>query len=201
MLPGFKTDTKNNIFKQDIVDPNCCYLNKYKRTLGRSFYEKSSSNNDIVKYYKYKDDFACEIILHEYLSQKRITTDFDIDIKNQTLNYILNDNICLYNYLETCNNYSMLRVLTNELFAFVSTFKKYNFIHGNLHIYNIFINPKTFKLYIIDFTHTRLVQKHHYINDQDLYSLYKSLHNYFTQKGDHKSLLYLKSVGLTYIDI
>jgi hypothetical protein len=201
MLTRFKTDIKDNIFKQDIVDPNCCLLNKWRGTLGTCFYERDWYNNNIVKYYKNKDDFACEIILNEYLLKKKITTDFDIDIKNQTLSYILDDNICLYNYLENCNNYSTLRVLTNELFAFVNNFKKYHFIHGNLHIYNIFINPKTLKLRIIDFTHTRLIQKHNYINDEDLYSLYKSLHNYFTQKDDQKSISYLQLVALTYIAI
>lgn len=193
-----KTSTKNNIFKQDNVDPECCLLNKWKGTFGTTFYEKAG-NNHFVKYYTNDDDFACEIILHQYLSNKKITIDFDIDLKNKTLSYILNNKISLYNYLQTHKDYSMLQVLLNELFAFVHNFKKYNFTHGNLHIANIFINPKTFKLYTIDFTHSHLLPKQGSLNNKDLNSLYKSLKKYFTQKIDCKSILYLDSLMSTYI--
>ena len=45
----------------------------------------------------------------------------------------------------------MLRVLSNELFAFVNNFKKYNFIHGNLHIDNIYINIQDmYQFFVID---------------------------------------------------
>ena len=46
-----KTSTKNNIFKQDIIDSECCLLNKWKGTFGTTFYEKAG-NNHFVKYYK-----------------------------------------------------------------------------------------------------------------------------------------------------
>jgi hypothetical protein len=184
------TTTDNNIFKQDIIDPECCLLNKCLGTIN-SFYEKNWDNNNIVKYYKDKDNFATEIILHYYLSNKRITTDFDINLKNKKLSYILDGKISLYNYLETCNHYGILRVLSNELFAFVNNFKKHDFVHGNLHIGNIFINPQKLTLCIIDFTHAYLVPNKSAIDNKDLDSLYKLLHKYFTQKGDRKSLLYL----------
>lgn len=195
-----KTDIKNNIFKQDIVDPECCLLNRWKKTFGTDFYEKNWNNNNIVKYYKDENNFATEIILHQYLSNKKITIDFKFNLQNKQLIYILDDKISLYNYLETCNDYSMLRVLSNELFAFVTKFKKYNFVHGNVHIANIFVNPKTLKLYIIDFTHSRFLQKKGQNSSvqQDLNSLYKSLKKYFTQKRDNKSLLYLNSLFLNY---
>lgn len=200
LTKNFKTDVNNNIFKQDIIDPECCLLNKY---LGKrnSFYEKAWDNNNIVKYYKDENNFATEIILHQYLSNKKITTKFDIDLQNKKLSYILDGKISLYNYLETCNHYGMLRVLSNELFAFVNNFKKHDLIHGNLHIGNIFINPKKLTLCIIDFTHSYLVplSERNSINNQDLNSLYKLLHTYFTQKKYHKSLLYLDSLILNYI--
>lgn len=195
MLKNSKTDIKNNIFKQDIVDPECCLLNKCLGTRN-SFYEKESTS--IVKYYKDEHNFATEIILHQYLSNKKITTDFDIDLKNKKLSYILDGKISLYNYLETCNESDgLLRVLSNELFAFVNNFKKYDFVHGNLHIGNIFINPKKLTLCIIDFTHAYLVPcrtNRFAIDNKDLNSLYKLLHKYFTQKGDCKSLLYLDNL-------
>jgi hypothetical protein len=184
------TTTDNNIFKQDIIDPECCLLNKCLGTRN-SFYEKNWDNNNIVKYYKDKDNFATEIILHYYLSNKRITTDFYIDLKNKKLSYILDGKISLYNYLETCNHDGLLRILSNELFAFVNNFRKHDFVHGNLHIGNIFINPQKLTLCIIDFTHAYLVPNKSAIDNKDLDSLYKLLHKYFTQKGDRKSLLYL----------
>ena len=191
MLKNPKTDIKNNIFKQDIIDPECCLLNKCLGTRN-SFYEKESTS--IVKYYKDEHNFATEIILHQYLSNKKITTDFDIDLKNKKLRYILNGKISLYNYLETCNHDGLLRVLSNELFAFVNNFKKHDLVHGNLHIGNIFINPKKLTLCIIDFTHAYLVPCRFAIGNKDLDSLYKLLHKYFTQKGDCKSLLYLDNL-------
>jgi len=198
MYKTIKTETENNIFKQDIVDTDCYLLNKYNGYfLQNSFYEKHCNN--IVKYYTDDDNFACEIILHQYLSNKRITLDFDIDLENRTLHYIINNKISLYNYLQKCKNYTMLRVLLNELFSFVNTFKKHNFFHGNLHIGNIFINANTFVLYTIDFTQSHLLQKQNTITDEDLYSLYKSLNTYFTQVSDRKSILYLQSLISTYI--
>lgn len=197
LIKNSKTDIKNNIFKQNIIDPECCLLNKCLGTRN-SFYEKESTN--IVKYYKDENNFATEIILHHYLSNKKITTDFDIDLKNKKLSYIIDGKISLYNYLETCNHYGKIRVLSNELFAFVNNFKKYNFVHGNVHIANIFVNPKTLKLYTIDFTHSRFLPKQGTLQteksfiQQDLNSLYKSLKKYFTQKGDCKSLLYLDNL-------
>lgn len=194
MLKNSKTDIKNNIFKQDIIDPECCLLNKCLGTRN-SFYEKESTS--IVKYYKDEHNFATEIILHQYLLNKKITTDFDIDLKNKKLRYILNGKISLYNYLETCNHDGLLRVLSNELFAFVNNFKKHDLVHGNLHIGNIFINPKKLTLCIIDFTHAYLVPcrtNRFDIDNKDLNSLYKLLHKYFTQKGDCKSLLYLDNL-------
>ena len=207
LIKNSKTDIKNNIFKQDIIDPECCLLNKCLGTRN-SFYEKESTS--IVKYYKDEHNFATEIILHQYLSNKKITTDFDIDLKNKKLSYIIDGKISLYNYLETCNESDgLLRVLSNELFAFVNNFKKYDFVHGNLHIGNIFINPKKLTLCIIDFTHAYLVPcrtngfaigkvpcrtNGFGIDNKDLNSLYKLLHKYFTQKGDCKSLLYLDNL-------
>jgi len=43
-------------------------------------------------------------------------------------------------------------LIINELFAYINTFKKYNFIHGNLHIDNIFIEIVDNQLffYVID---------------------------------------------------
>lgn len=206
MLKKLKTSIKNNIFKQDIVDQQCCSLNKWKKTFGTTFYERSIdtlNNNHFVKYYTNEHDFACEIILHQYLLKKKITIDFDIDLKNKTLSYIPNNKISLYCYLQTYNDHSMLQVLLNELFAFVYNFKKYNFSHGNLHIANIFINPKTFKVYTIDFTHSHLLPKQctNSSVQQDLNSLYKSLKKYFTQKRDCKSILYLDSLMSNYLAV
>lgn len=196
LIKNSKTDIKNNIFKQNIIDPECCLLNKCLGTRN-SFYEKESTN--IVKYYKDENNFTTEIILHQYLLNKKITTDFDIDLKNKKLSYIIDGKISLYSYLETCNEPDgLLRVLLNELFAFVNKFKKYNFVHGNLHIANIFVNPKTLKLYTIDFTHSRFLPKQGTSVQQDLNSLYKSLKKYFTQKRDNKSLLYLDSFKKTF---
>ena len=48
-------------------------------------------------------------------------------------------------------NPNHIHLIINEAFAFVNTFKKYNFIHGNLHIDNIYINIQDmYQFFVID---------------------------------------------------
>lgn len=194
-----KTPIKNNIFTQDVVNKNCRLLNKYNGSLlQNSFYEMENSN--IIKYYRNDDEFSCELILHQYLSNKNITLDFDIDLQNKTLCYNITNEISIHDYLESCNNYPTIIILLNELFGFINTFKKYHLLHGNLHIHNIYINPTTLVMYAIDFTNSKLYLKSEPIElvYHDFYTIYHSLNTYFTKKSDHKSLEYMKSLLLNY---
>lgn len=204
------TYDKPNIFKQDIIHPECKFLNKYKDDLiGNCFYDKDNNKN-ILKYFTNQHDFECEAILHLYLLNKRITTEFDLG-DNKLLYYVTNNKISLYTYLEQSGNH-LSHVLLNELFAFVNTFKKSDFIHGNLHIHNIFINPINIKFYAIDFTNSIILQKHQkgqaleFLEYWDFFTLYKSLLKYYSDKpnnklykSNHKSVDYLQKLIVNYI--
>jgi hypothetical protein len=80
-----------------------------------------------------------------------------IDVKNSEIVYILDDYVSVRNYLKSKNKKKeTITLLLNELFSFINTFKKYEYIHGNLHIDNIFIKKKTypFKFVIIDYSNS-----------------------------------------------
>ena len=172
---------EENIFKQDIIDAECKFLNK--QNFSKYFYNKDQNNN-IIKYYKNQFDLECELVVYTYLLNKRITNPI-CQVKHKHLCYITNDKISLYTCLTNQEKFKVnIPFILNELFSFVNTFKKYNFLHGNLNLHNIFIDAKNLKFSVIDLTNAFILEEMY--NDKaiieffeywDFFSLYKSLKN------------------------
>lgn len=175
-----QNQNQENIFKQDIIDSECKFLNK--NNFRKYFYNKDNNNN-IIKYYKNQYDLECELVVYTYLLNKRISNPI-CQVKHKRLSYITNDKISLYTYLTNQDKSKVnIPLVLNELFSFVNTFKKYNFLHGNLHLHNIFIDPKNKKFSVIDLTNAFILESSNdkiimeFFEYWDFFSLYKSLKN------------------------
>lgn len=147
-----------NIFKtiSKKRDSECNYLTLM--CFQKCVYDKDDSQN-IVKYCSFQDVFEWETVIYLYLLDKHIST--SIHITGKHIKYDTHDKISLYQYIN--NDKISLKLLLNELFGFVCKFRDYNFLHGNLHVHNIFVNPDTFvrrgRFYVIDFSNSYLFDK------------------------------------------
>jgi hypothetical protein len=172
----FKRKTKpkepDNIFKTISTkrDSECNYLTKM--CFQQCVYEKDLSSN-ITKYCSLQEVFEWETIIYIYLLDKNISP--IIHIKGNNLRYDTNDKLSLYQYIkngckkEPDNAVSTkldtvsIKLLLNELFGFVCKFRSFYFLHGNLHVHNIFVNPDTFirrgRFYVIDFSNSFLLDR------------------------------------------
>ena len=190
--------TAENIFKQDIIDSECKFLNK--NNFKKCFYNKDTNNN-IIKYYKNQFDLECELVVYTYLLNKKISNPI-YQVKHKHLSYITNDKVSLYTYLTNKEKFKVnIPFVLNELFSFVNTFKKYNFLHGNLHLHNIFIDPQNKKFSVIDLTNAFILESSsdkiimEFFEYWDFFSLYKSLKNQLFIKNSE-----LENTILNYIN-
>lgn len=169
------------------------------------------SKNNIIKKISNNKIYKNEIDIYLYLLDKNIT--LLSSSRNSSISYHITNEISLYNYLKESKNNSTyksnIKIVLNELFCFVNKFKSYNFIHGNLHIHNIFLNPNIFSnkntfvqkqnFYVIDFNHSKIYKKDDiYKSNWDFFTLYVSLKKNF--KNDIKHLIYLETLIVNYID-
>lgn len=152
-----KQNTVNrNMFKSwDSIrsnDSECIYLNKY--CLQECYCEKDINMN-ISKFFIDKEIFNWEIEVYTKLLNKKITPEIEIN-SDKYLTYIVSDKVSVYNFL--LKNKTYIKFVLNELYSFVKKFNKYNFLHGNLHLHNIYIDPDKFlskgRFYIIDFSNS-----------------------------------------------
>lgn len=169
MLKWLKRDKKdNNIFK-DIskkTDSECIMLSKL--CFQKCNYVKDYNNNLIKRCSE--EVLRWEMVVYLYLVDKKITPFVDmketsfVDIKEGIITYETFDKISVYEYLKTYVKKNFcLKYLLNELFGFICKFREYNFLHGNLHIHNIFINKDKFiskgEFYVIDYSNSFLMDK------------------------------------------
>ena len=190
----------NNRLNIFIKDKECELIHKF--SLNKSIFYRDSQNN-IIKTFFNNFMYKNEIDIYLYLLNKNITL---LSTPNKlSLCYNINYEISLYSYLD--NYKSNITFLLNELFCFINRFKSYKFVHGNLHLHNIFLNPNTFvqkgKFYVIDFSNSYIIQKNYtkdklFVYNWDFFSLYISLKNFF--KNDIKNLIYLENLILNYIN-
>lgn len=214
-----KPKETENIFKTISTkrDSECNYLTTM--CFQQCVYDKDKSQN-IIKYCSLQDVFEWETVIYLYLLDKYITP--PINIKNKNITYDTSDKISLYQYIKT-NEFSV-KLLLNELFGFVCKFRHYNFLHGNLHVHNIFVNPDTFirrgRFYVIDFSNSFLLdklektpapnyQRSSFLGEMDrkitsiffeywdFFTLYISLKLLF--KGDLHTIVYLDNLIQNYI--
>lgn len=113
--------------------------------------------------------------------------------KNYKIVYELKGLESIRNYL---NKYpSQLNLILNELFAFIGTFQKYSFVHGNLNIDNIYVN-KYLEFRILDFSHSMFIDEPCYT---DFFTVYTSVMFWIDSKN--KNLHKYKSLLLDLIKI
>lgn len=221
---SYKKSADKNVFKSwDSIksnDSECIFLNKY--CLQKCYCEKDSNKN-INKYFIDEDVFKWEINVYNKLLNKKITPEIIVE-KDKHLTYIVSDKISIYNFL--LNNKKYTKFVLNELYSYVKKFNKCNFLHGNLHLHNIFIDPDKFlnkgKFYIIDFSNSYIFKTNRRgvtscpkynrtsfmgeydkkVNDEfyiywDFFTLYISLKMFF--KNDFENLVYLENLVENYM--
>lgn len=132
------------ILKSKISDKHCKILTEL--SYQKCIYEKDKNN--IVKVCASKKVVDWETIVYLYLVDYKITP--LISISNMTIEYHIDNKITLYEYIK--QNKQHLKLILNELVSFVSKFRHYSFLHGNLHIHNILVDTKKFPglFYVID---------------------------------------------------
>jgi hypothetical protein len=109
-------------------------------------------------------------------------------------------------------NIKMYSCIINELISFIRTFKKIGFVHGNLHISNIYVDTSSqfYKFYIIDFANSYIenfdmpsCKRNSYVNKVipleycDMTTLYHSLTHHLAilgLKSNEKILSYTTSL-------
>lgn len=193
------TDKKNkdkNIFKKISTRTDTISYHNNKKAKRLCFYEKNK-NNDIEKYFINENMFYWEVKVYLYLIDKSIVS--LASTEKQKIIYSTNDKTPLFTILK--NDYENAKNILNNLFSFINKFKKIDFIHGNLHLYNIFVDKKGM-FTLIDFSYSSF--KNIYTNSFnekydnfdknliDLYTIYIELKEFY--KKDTKMLLYLENL-------
>jgi hypothetical protein len=194
-------DKYKNIFKlvSKKIDTIC--YNNNKKSFNLMFYDINIENN-IEKYFIHEDMFEWEVKVYLYLVDKNIVP---LSCSgNQKMIYYTNNKTPLFDILKTKNTNT--KFILNELFSFVNKFKKIHFVHGNLHLYNIFLD-KDGIFSVIDFSNSSFKNKfpeykvdyfyeNHYLID--IYTLYIELYDFY--KNNSEILCYLQDLLLNYID-
>lgn len=136
-----------NVFKSlSTFDKDCYFLNS---KCNRECYCDRDKDNNIRRICFDKTIFNYETFIYLSLLKRNADITSMISFNKNDLVYITKDYISLRIFL--LNNPNHISLIINEVFAFVNTFKKYNFIHGNLHIDNIFVDiNNNYKFHIID---------------------------------------------------
>lgn len=214
--PRKKKEEDDNIFRliskkiSKKRDSECNFLTQLN--FQNCYYEKCDKKNII----KRCSNFAVlewESVVYLYLVDKRIAP--LMNFKENNLYYETSDKISLYEYIRGKNPH--IKFLLNELFGFVSKFRNYNFLHGNLHVHNIFINPDSFirkgHFYVIDYSNSFLLDKSSNCNspkyqrssfigemDKKITSIFFQYWDFFTLYTSLKLLLKSNLAETSYLD-
>jgi hypothetical protein len=146
-----------NVFKTISVRTDVDCKNLSKMCFQKCIYEKDKKMMILKKKIDSSDVLEWESVVYLYLLDKHITP--MVTIKKNSIEYDIKDKISIYEYFQFQSKKSFDKVLLNELFGFVSKFRDYDYLHGNLHIHNIFFNKETLKYYVIDFSNSFLIDK------------------------------------------
>ena len=136
-----------NIFRDSFkYDRDCYFVNLQ---CNQDCYCDKDTNNNIRRIFFDTQIFKYEVYIYLSLLKNNINITPLISNQNNDIIYITKDLVSLRTFL--IKNPKHVTLIINEVFAFVNTFSKYNFIHGNLHIDNIYIDTKNkYKFYVID---------------------------------------------------
>ena len=196
------------LFKSVYIDIDCKYINE--KSLDKCVYEKDNNNN-IIKTSFDTCIFKYEMDIYKYLIKRNVIP--------KTL---FRNNKMIYNTSEMKSLRAILLLnknkknTINETFSFINTFMNYYYVHGNLHIDNVFVD-KEGDMYVIDYGCSYLLNKktssykrRSYISVDsefnlcedalrywDMFTMYISLSMYFEEEKVYKR--YVKETVLNWI--
>lgn len=146
---------ESNVFKSK-KDEECRQITK--KCVQISFCERDKHNN-ISKFYTSDDVFKWELKVYMTLQKWNIVPQIKFD--NLQVTYGTKNLLSLRTMLTTHNkmkkNIEEYTVFFHELFSFINSFKQVQFVHGNLHIDNVFMQQGNYlNFYVIDFANSYL---------------------------------------------
>ena len=187
-------NVSKNIFKSVSKKTDKTCLELTKKCFQKCFFDKNEFGN-INKYFTNDENYEWEIKVYLYLLHKKIT--LLSSSSNKKICYQTNGNIPLFDFLKRGDDHLLL----NEIFSFVNNFSKVGFVHGNLHIYNIFVDVKSLQFYTMDFSNSYIIDQvpdykriscsHDFLLNWDMYNLYVSLKDFY--KNEYKGQLCVNS--------
>lgn len=204
----------DNIFRNR-VDDECTFLNN---NCIQSCICNRDINNNITKYFNSAEVYKWESNVYVSFLDKDIFP--LVTPKDKQLTYNVKDMVSLRTYFKNSNKLNMSYTL-NELFSYIRGFRNIKFLHGNLHIDNIFLNPQVFNkrahFFVIDYANSYVLKRHSTPNYKrtsfigeferktqdtnflywDFLTMYVSLKDYFREFPQH--LLLLENLICTYI--
>ncbi len=197
-------------------DDACLYLNN--KCIQPCVCERDSSNN-ITKIFTSQDVFEWESHVYMSLVDSNLFPPVS-PLPDKRLTYMIGDMVSLRTYIKTTKH--RMSLVLNELFSYICTFKEHKFLHGNLHIDNVYVNPKSFDntphFFVIDYANSYVLKYRHstpqykrtsFMGEYDtklqdpnfvfwdFLTMYSSLKLHF--KGDHKNLRVLENVICTFV--
>jgi hypothetical protein len=187
-------NVSGNIFKTVSKKTDKVCLELAKKCFQKCFFDKNDFNN-IIKYFTNDENYEWEIKVYSYLLHKNIT--LLSSSRDKKICYQTGGTVCLFDFLKKGDD----NLLLNEMFSFVNNFSKIGFVHGNMHICNIFVDIKTLRFYIIDFSNSYIIDQvpdykriscsHDFLLSWDMYNLYVSLKDFY--KNEYKGKLCVQS--------
>ena len=142
-------------FSKNMSNKECFYLNLL---CNQDCYCKIDKDKNIKRICFNNDVYNHEIQIYLTLLKYKADISTMISIHKNEIVYITNNLISLRTFL--INNKSHTSLIINETFAFINKFKQYNFIHGNLHIDNIYINIKNdYTFHVIDLCNSYIMNE------------------------------------------
>lgn len=211
----FRKKRSDNIFKNGRDDDECRLLNN--RCIQPCICDRDSDNN-ITKYFNNNEVYHWESNVYVTYIDKNIFP--LVTPRDKQLTYVVKDMISLRSFLKTGK--PNISHTLNELFSYISSFRTHKFLHGNLHIDNIFLNAKTFDktahFFVIDYANSYVLKRHSSLNFKrtsfigefetktqdtnfiywDFLTVYVSLKCFFREYPSH--LLLLENIITTYIN-
>jgi hypothetical protein len=180
-------------------------IEKLKLHSFHEFYFQENTDKNIVKHVPNENYIRWECQMYQYLlKNQKCPIAVPITISNNCFIYQTNK---LKSLTEILKNKKSKNFILNELFAFVFNLKNYNFVHGNLHIYNIFYDDLNNQFYLLNLSDSNFIRKENleipYYNQQvfsrlvekneikywDLLSVFSSLKIFF--KNDTSTINYI----------
>lgn len=204
-----------NLFKQVSTTLETLDVNKYSNHTECRF---TNTKEGLSRTYSDISILNWETFVYFYLDDKMPGITPEMVIMGDNILYKTKGMVPLKVFLS--KNIKMYSCIINELVSFIRTFKKIGFVHGNLHISNIYIDTSSpspspsssqfYKFYIVDFANSYIenfdipsCKRNSYVNKVipleycDMTTLYHSLTHHLAilgSKSNEKILSYTTSL-------